>query len=84
MINSIAIFAIIVIIIICIISLILDRRGNLNKIKSNKAGNGQYGTADWANEKELRDKLNVVKYEPSAWRMGESLPKVEGTVLGTL
>lgn len=62
---------------------VLDRRGNLNKIKSKKIGNGQYGTADWANHNELLDNLKLVKYEPEAWRKGENLPTDEGTILGT-
>ena len=62
---------------------VLDRRGNLNKIKGKKIGNGQYGTADWANHSELLDNLTLVKYEPEAWRKGENLPTAEGTILGT-
>lgn len=80
--TNIGIIIAVVIIIICIIYLVFDHRGNLNKIKGNKTGNGQYGTADWATEKELRNTLNIVKYEPIAWRMGDNLPKIEGTVLG--
>lgn len=61
----------------------LEGRGSLKKIKSTKTGNGQYGTADWANHNELLDNLQLVKYEPSSWRNGLNLPLVEGTILGT-
>ena len=72
-----------VLLVVCIICFIFDGRGNLNKIKGTKAGNGQYGTAEWANQSELDSNLSLVKYEPELWRNGENLPTVEGTILGT-
>lgn len=68
---------------VCVFCYIFDGRGNLNKIKGTKAGNGQYGTSDWANQSELEKNLEIVKYEPKFWRQGINIPTVEGTVLGT-
>lgn len=72
-----------VLIVTIVICTVLEGRGSLNKIKSTKTGNGQYGTADWAGHNELLNNLQLVKYEPESWRSGLNLPSVEGTILGT-
>lgn len=82
--NPIFIFALACVLIGTIaICAVLEGRGSLNKIKSTKTGNGQYGSADWANHSELLKDLQLVKYEPEYWRQGLNLPTIEGTILGT-
>ncbi len=54
----------------------------LNGIKSRTVGDGQHGTARFATEKEIRDTYAHVPYEPEKWRCGESLPEVQGLVVG--
>ena len=54
----------------------------LNGIKSRTVGDGQHGTARFATEKEIKDTYAHVPYEPEKWRRGESLPAVQGLVVG--
>ncbi len=54
----------------------------LNGIKSRTVGDGQHGTARFATEKEIKDTYAHVPYEPEKWRRGESLPEVQGLVVG--
>lgn len=54
----------------------------LNGIKSRTVGDGQYGTARFATEKEIKDTYATVPYEPECWRRGEALPKEQGLVVG--
>ena len=54
----------------------------LNGIKSRTVGDGQHGTARFATEKEIRETYAHVPYEPEKWRRGESLPDVQGLVVG--
>lgn len=54
----------------------------LNGIKSRTVGDGQYGTACFAGEKEIKETYTPVPYEPEKWRRGENLPKVQGLVVG--
>lgn len=54
----------------------------LNGIKSRTVGDGQHGTARFATEKEIRETYAHVPYEPEKWRRGESLPAVQGLVVG--
>lgn len=60
-------------------------KGNLN-IKSKTVGDGQYGTARWATQKEIQRTYEVIPYEPENWRQGKRLPKkMSGaTVLGII
>lgn len=55
---------------------------NLGNIKSRTVGDGQHGTARWANENEIRKVLALVPFDVSSWRRGKNLPKVQGLVLG--
>ena len=50
----------------------------LNGIKSRTVGDGQYGTARFATEKEIRETYAHVPYEPEQWRAGKHLPKEQG------
>ena len=54
----------------------------LNGIKSRTVGDGQYGTARFATEKEIRETYDYVLYEPEQWRAGKHLPKEQGLVVG--
>lgn len=64
--------------------IVLDvRQGSLN-IKAKDVGDGQYGTARWATQKEVDETYQLISYTPELWRQGESLPKdLDGaTVVG--
>lgn len=54
----------------------------LNGIKSKTVGDGQYGTARFATEEEIKKTYTLVPYEPQKWRRGENLPKEQGLVVG--
>lgn len=45
-------------------------------------GDGQYGTARFATEKEIRETYAHVPYEPEQWRKGNHLPNEQGLVVG--
>ena len=60
----------------------LSNHYTLNGIKSRTVGDGQYGTARFATEKEIRETYVHVTYEPEKWRRGEALPKEQGLVVG--
>ena len=60
----------------------LSNHYTLNGIKSRTVGDGQYGTARFATEKEIRETYSHVSYEPERWRKGEALPEVQGLVVG--
>ena len=56
---------------------------SINSIKSKKVGHGQYGSARFATEKEIRKTYKMVPYNPKQWREkqgDENLP--QGTVVG--
>ena len=56
---------------------------SLNRIKSKQVGDGQYGTARFAAEKEIRDTFLTIPYEVRAWRKGQKLPKAQGLLVGS-
>lgn len=56
---------------------------SLNRIKSKQVGDGQYGTARFAAEKEIRDTFLAIPYEVRAWRKGQKLPKAQGLLVGS-
>lgn len=60
---------------------LLDNK-SLNGIKSKKIGDGQYGTARWSTKSEIKKTFVFLPFEPEKWRKGESLPTVQGTVVG--
>jgi len=69
---------------IVIIFIVDAWRGNLN-IKSSTVGDGQYGNARWATQKEINETYQVIPFQPKKWRAGENLPQLDGaTVLGYL
>ncbi len=57
---------------------------SINSIKSKKVGDGQYGNARFATEKEIKKIYNLVPYEPKKWRKNKGDKKIpQGTVVGT-
>ena len=56
--------------------------GNLDNIKSKTVGDGQHGTARWANPKEIRQTYQHIPFHVAEWRSGKNLPKKQGLVLG--
>ena len=56
---------------------------SLDKIKNKVVGNGQYGTAKFANKNEIKRIYKQVHYTPELWRKGKNLPTVEGLIVGS-
>ena len=65
-----------------IIFAVIGKNYSLDKIKARKVGNGQHGTAHWAEHKEISLNFSILKYEPELWRMGACRPTVDGTIVG--
>ena len=63
---------------------LLANHYSLNGIKSKTVGDGQYGTARFASEAEIKRTFAQVPYEPAWGRQGKHLPKVQGIVVGGL
>ena len=55
---------------------------SLNGIKGRTVGDGQYGTARMATQKEIGEAFEKVRFEPEKWRRGENLPIVQGILVG--
>lgn len=58
---------------------------NLNEIKSKTVGDGQHGTARFANRGELRKTYKYIPYEPKVWRKQAKKGKLklpQGVILG--
>ena len=51
----------------------LSQHYTLDNIKSRTVGDGQYGTARWATEQEIRKTYHHVPFRPDCWRKGISL-----------
>ena len=78
------IIAVLAVVFIITLFVIDAMKGNLN-IKSRTVGDGQYGTARWATQKEINETYDVIPFEPKKWREGRALPQLDGaTVLGYL
>lgn len=60
----------------------LANRYSLDGIKSKTVGDGQYGTARFASETEIKRTFTQILYEPKQWRQGKNLPEVQGIVVG--
>ena len=63
---------------------LLTNNYSLNNIKSKTVGDGQYGTARWATEQEIRKTYVTVPFDVAAWRAGKKRPTVQGLVLGSV
>ena len=60
-----------------------SNHGSLDSIKSKPVGDGQHGTARWAEPKEIAKTFHRVPFHPAEWRQGKDRPKVQGLVLGS-
>lgn len=56
---------------------------NLDGIKSKTVGDGQYGTARFATEQEIKRTFYQVPFEPEEWRKGKHLPQEQGIIVGS-
>ncbi|MCR3758919.1 type IV secretory system conjugative DNA transfer family protein [Clostridium felsineum] len=56
---------------------------DLNRVKDRKVGDGQYGSARWIKDKEVKELFKKVPYEPEKWRMGKNRENLkQGLLLG--
>ena len=62
---------------------LLTNNYSLNNIKSKTVGDGQYGTARWATDQEIRKAYVTVPFDVASWRAGKRRPTVQGLVLGS-
>lgn len=62
---------------------LLSHYYTLSGIKSKTVGDGQHGTARFANKQEILRTFTHVPFKPKAWRQGNLLPKVQGVILGS-
>ena len=76
----ISVLTVIFIVFIVLVNL-LDNK-SLNRIKSKRVGNGQYGVARWASKTEIKKAFASLPFEPEKWRKGEDRPTVQGTIIG--
>lgn len=63
---------------------LLTNNYSLNNIKSETVGDGQYGTARWATDQEIRKAYVTVPFDVASWRAGKKRPTVQGLVLGSV
>ena len=61
---------------------ILSNNYSLNRIKSKTVGNGQYGAARFATDKEIKEIYETVLFDVESWRMGKDRPNSQGIILG--
>ena len=54
----------------------------LNGIKSKTVGDGQHGTARFANKKEILNTYKHIHFNVSDWRKGRNLPTEQGIIVG--
>ena len=62
---------------------LLTNNYSLNNIKSKTVGDGQYGTARWATDQEIRKAYVTVPFDVASWRAGKKRPAVQGLILGS-
>ncbi len=55
---------------------------SINGIKAKQVGDGQYGTARWATNYEIKNTFSFLPFEAEKWRNGENLPLVQGIIIG--
>lgn len=63
--------------------MVFNDQYSLDRIKSKQVGDGQYGTARFASEKEIQDAFQVVLYQAKEWREGNNLPTAQGLLVGS-
>ena len=59
----------------------LENRYTLNRIKRKTVGDGQYGSARFAYDAEVRRSTSSVRYEPEKWRQNIDRPTEAGIVI---
>ena len=62
---------------------LLTNNYSLNNIKSKTVGDGQYGTARWATDQEIRKAYVTIPFDVASWRAGKKRPTVQGLILGS-
>ena len=60
----------------------LSNRANLNGIKSRTVGDGQHGSARFANSGEIKQTYRAIPFAPTLWRRGENRPDSQGIIVG--
>lgn len=70
------------ILLLAVLPVFLNKNTKLDKIKATKTGDGQYGTADFATTKEIKENLVEVEFDPKSWRKGINLPEKQGVIVG--
>lgn len=81
--NNQAITVLVVIgLMLSVMIIISNRNYNLNHIKRKQVGDGQHGTARFANKDEILEAFNLVPYSPLKWRRKQSLPSIQGVIVG--
>lgn len=63
--------------------MVFNDQYSLDRIKSRQVGDGQYGTARFASEKEIQDTFQAVLYQAKEWRKGNNLPTAQGLLVGS-
>ena len=61
---------------------LLSHHYTLSGIKARTVGDGQHGTARWANKKEIQKTYSHVPFKVKEWRKGNNRPSTQGLVLG--
>ena len=61
-----------------------SQNNSLNGIKSKTVGDGQYGTARWATDREVKTTYAHVPFRAAAWHTGKDRPTTQGLVLGSV
>ena len=74
----------VVIVLFIVLLSVLTNNYSLNGIKSKTVGDGQYGTARWATDQEIRKAYVTVPFDVASWRAGKRRPTVQGLVLGSV
>ena len=74
----------VVIVLFIVLLSVLTSNYSLNGIKSKTVGDGQYGTARWATDQEIRKAYVTVPFDVAAWRAGKKRPTVQGLILGSV
>lgn len=55
---------------------------SLNGIKKKTVGQGQYGTARFSTNAEIKKTYVQIPFDVKNWRQGKNLPSIQGTVVG--
>ncbi|MHB8963307.1 MAG: type IV secretory system conjugative DNA transfer family protein, partial [Saccharofermentanales bacterium] len=61
---------------------VLSHKYSLDSIKSRTVGDGQFGTARFASNSEIRKTYKLLDFDVKSWRHGKNLPDSAGIVVG--